>query len=89
MITRHSPFVPPLDSIALLWEYLGQVRHDEVSFHQLDGAIGATAADEPPVPMARDEWIDRCRRTVMEVVRELCEENAELDWDWYAISSGD
>lgn len=85
----HSVFIPPPGAIPLLWERLDGFSHEDLSFTRSGDEITATASDEPPLRMTRDEWLDRCRRTVVQIVRELCEQSAGLEADWYAISSGE
>jgi hypothetical protein len=85
----HSISTPPLDAIALLWEQLQGVQHEDLAFALAGSHITATASDDPKLGMARDEWIDTCRRRVVKIGSELCERSETLDWNWFAVSTGE
>jgi hypothetical protein len=59
-----------------------------VSFAKVGHEIRARALEDLPVTMTRDERADICRRVVVDIVRSVCEQAAQLDWDWFAVSSG-
>ena len=85
LITRHSANAPPRDALELLWPRLEGERHRELRFRKARDEIRVVAPDEPRVPMADDEWVEDCRRTVMGILRSVCERNDELDFKWYAV----
>jgi hypothetical protein len=39
--------------------------------------------------MSQDEWADKCRRAVLEILSDVCERAEELDFDWFAVSLRD
>jgi hypothetical protein len=89
-ITRHSGATlsaPPADALDSLWQRLGAKR-DEVSFARVGDEIRATASEDLPVSMPWDERAEIRRRVVLDIVRGVCEQAAELEWDWFAVSSG-
>jgi hypothetical protein len=86
-ITRHSG-AAPADAVDSLWQRLG-AKCDEVSFAKVGDEIRATASGESPVSMPRDERAHICRSAVLDIVRGVCEQTAELEWDWFAVSSGE
>jgi hypothetical protein len=78
----------PADALDLLWQRLG-ADCDEVSFAKVGDEIRATATKDQPASM---EWNERAvisRRVVLDIVRGVCERAAELEWDWFAVSSGE
>jgi hypothetical protein len=87
-ITRHSGAAPPADALDLLLQRLGAKR-GEVSFAKVGNEIRATASDDPPVSMTRDERADIRRRLVLDIVLGVCEQSAELESDWFAVRSGE
>jgi hypothetical protein len=87
-ITLHSGFAPPADAIDLLWQRLG-ADYDEVSFAKVGGEIWATLLEDPPSSMNWDERAEICRLVVSDIVHRVCEQAVELEWDWFAVSSGE
>jgi hypothetical protein len=85
-ITRHSGFAPPDDALELLTQRLG-ARREDVSFSKVGEEIWAMLEADAPVSMTHDERVDIGRRTVLGVVREVCEGVPELKSDWFAVSS--
>jgi hypothetical protein len=95
-ITLHAGFAwhysrsaPPTDAIALLWARLEGTKKDELVFAKVGDRITVRAPDEPTVHMTRGEWIQTCRRAVMDLVSERCEQSPQLEWDWFALSAGE
>ena len=84
-ITRHSGFSPPEDAIELLTQRLG-ARRDDVSFAKVGAQIWATWQADAPVSMTQDERADIGRRTVFQVVCDVCEGVPGLKSDWFAVS---
>jgi hypothetical protein len=90
-ITLHSGgagVARPADALDLLWQRLGAHR-EEVSFAKVGHEIRAKASKDPPVSTTWDERAEICRRVVLDIVRGVCEQAAELEWDWFAVSSGE
>ncbi len=85
-ITRHSPYVPPSDALGLLWEQVDGLKRDGVSFARFGSGITDRVRDEPPIELGPDEWADKCRRLVLEVLRDVCARTDDLDFDWFAVS---
>ena len=76
----------PDDALEMLWEQLGP-RREEVSFAKVGSEIKATVSeDDSPVSMTHDERVDVGRRTVLEVVTDICERAPGLNADWFAVS---
>ena len=86
-ITLHSGLGRPSDALELLWRRLGTHR-EGVAFAKVGDEIRATAREDPSVEMTWDERAEIRRRMVLEIVRSVCEQATELDWDWFAVSSG-
>jgi hypothetical protein len=84
LITRHTAVAPPGDALEQLWPQLESARHRDLRFRKARDEIRVIAPDEPRVPMAEDEWMEDCRRTILEIVRSVCEQ-AELEFDWFAV----
>jgi hypothetical protein len=88
-ITRHSGGAAraPADALDLLWQRLG-ADCDEVSFAKAGDEIRATATEDQPASMEWNERADISRCVVLDILRSVCEQAAELEWDWFAVSSG-
>jgi hypothetical protein len=86
-ITRHSGSGSSADALDLLWQRLGPKR-DGVSFAKVGGEIRVKTPDDSPASMTWDERADIRRRVVSDIVRGVCEPAAELEWNWFAVSSG-
>jgi hypothetical protein len=71
----------------MLWQRLG-TGYDEVSFAKVGDEIRATASEDQPASMEWNERADISRRVVLDILRSVCERAAELEWDWFAVSSG-
>jgi hypothetical protein len=84
-ITRHSARKPPSDALELLWPLLGSKR-DDVSFAKVGTEIRATWGADAPVSMERDERIEMGRRTILNILHDVCDRAPELRFDWYAVS---
>jgi hypothetical protein len=84
-ITRHSGFSPPPDAIDLLWQRLGAKRED-ASFSRIGTEIRASWGEEMRLSAAREQTAELGRREVFEIVRDVCDEHAELRSDWFAVS---
>jgi hypothetical protein len=87
-ITLHSGIGRPSDALELLWQRLGADR-EGVAFAKVGDEIRATAKEDSSIEMTWDERAEIRRRVVLGVVRGVCEQAAELDWDWFAVSSGE
>jgi hypothetical protein len=86
-ITFHSGHNPPEHALEVLGERLGP-RREEISFVKVGAEIWATVEVDAPVSVTHDERADIGRRTVLGVVRDVCEGARELNSDWFAVSSG-
>lgn len=84
-ITRHAGYSPPTDAIDRLWARLGGKRED-ASFARVGSEIRATFGDEVRAAAAREQRAELARREVFEIVRDVCDEHAELRADWFAVS---
>jgi hypothetical protein len=84
-ISRHTADAPPSDALELLWPQLERARHRDLRFRKARDEIRVIASDEASVPMADDEWAEDRRRTIMEIVRSICEQTDDLEFRWYAI----
>jgi hypothetical protein len=85
-ISPHSAAAPPPGAIELLWQHLGPER-EEVSFVMTGNDITASTEEDAPVWMTSDERAEIGRRTVLDVLGEICEQSPELRSDWFAVSS--
>lgn len=85
-ITPHSAFDPPGDAVERLWQRLGSSR-EEVSFAKVGEEITARTDEDAPVSMTSDERVEVGRRTVLDVVRDICDGTPDLKSDWFAVSS--
>jgi hypothetical protein len=85
VITRHSANAPPGDAVEQLWPRLDGGRHRDLRFRKTRDEIRVVTPDEPRVPMADDEWVEDCRRAIMEIVRSVCEQPPELEFAWFAV----
>jgi hypothetical protein len=83
-ITRHSGTAPPADAIELLWDRLG-ARHEETTFSRVGVEIRAMWG-EADASSARDERVEVARGEILDIVRGVCEQTPELNYDWYAVS---
>jgi hypothetical protein len=83
-ITPHAGFAPPEDAVEQLWQRLGAKR-EEVSFALVGAEIRATLSEDAPVSMTQDERVGIGRRTVLDIVREVCERPPALKSDWFAV----
>jgi len=86
-ITAHSGFIAsarPGNAVDLLWERLGAVS-DDVAFARAGDGIVATWEQDAPTSMEQDERAEIGRRTVFEIVRDVCERSPELDLEWFAV----
>ena len=88
-ITRHrgTPAAPPPDAVELLWPWLG-TRRNGVAFAKVGSTIRARDASDLPVSMTLDERAPVARSALEELVRAVCDEHADLRWEWYAIDGG-
>lgn len=84
-ITRHSGFTQPDDALELLAQRLG-ARREDVSFAKVGPEIWATLQSDAPVSMTHDERSDIGRRTVLDVVCDVCDGMPGLKSDWFAVS---
>ena len=84
-ITHHSGFAAPADALDLLCARVGTSR-DGISFAKVGQYVRAMTPEDAPVSMTRDERIEIGRRTVLDLVREVCESSTELKSDWFAVS---
>ncbi len=88
-IKRHAAaYKPPPDAIALLWGALEGVRHEQLSFVRAGDRITARARDQP-AGVDNDEWRERCRRSALSIVADVCERTPALELDWFAIATED
>ena len=85
-ITRHSGFPAPEDALDQLVQRLG-ARRNGIAFAKVGAEIWATLEVDAPVSMTHDERADIGRHAVLDVVREICDGTAELQSDWFAVSS--
>lgn len=89
-ITPHSGFRSsprPADAIALLAERLGPSR-DDVSFVMVDDAIWATSGEDGWLRWTHDhERAEIGRLAVLKMVREACEGQPGLEFDWFAVGA--
>lgn len=74
----------PADALDLLWQRLG-AGHAEASFVKVGREIRATLQEDVPVSMEPDERSEVGRRSVLKIVREVCEGAPELESDWFAV----
>lgn len=86
-ITRHSGFAAPDDALDLLWERLGSGPEEEAVFTRGRSDIRARWAVDAPVAMERYEREELGRAAILEIVRRVCEQAADLKADWYAVSA--
>jgi hypothetical protein len=86
-ITRHSGAGSPADALDSLCLRLGAKR-DGVSFAKVGGEIRVKAPEDASASMTWDERAEIRRRVVVDIVRGVCEPAAELEWKWFAVSSG-
>jgi hypothetical protein len=85
-ITPHSGFAAPADALELLWQRLDG-HHDGVLFVKVDDAeIRATWREDAPISMERDEREEIGRRTILDIVLDVCTQAPELRSDWFAVS---
>ncbi len=85
-ISLHSAAAPPADAVDLLWQHLGSERQ-EVFFEQVGAEITVRIGEDAPVSMTSDERTEIGRRTVLDLIGEVCEQAPELRSDWFAVSS--
>jgi hypothetical protein len=85
-ITHHSGFPAPPDALEQLLQRLGP-RRESIAFAKVGGEIWSTLEVDAPVSMTHDERADIGRQAVLSVVREICDGAAELQSDWFAVSS--
>jgi hypothetical protein len=85
-IAVHSNSGAPPDAIDLLAARLGSAR-DDARFSNSGDAIVASWGEEAPVSMASDERAEIGRRTLLDIVEEVCESSPELKFDWFAVSA--
>jgi hypothetical protein len=84
-ITLHSGYSPPADAIETLWTQLASARTEDVSFAKVGGEIRATWGHGEGSRATRDERVEAERRAVFEIVCEICERDALLKSDWFAV----
>jgi len=85
-ITHHSGFAAPADALELLWQRLEEY-HGDVRFAKVDPEIRATWSEDAPISLERDEREEIGRRTVLDIVFDVCARTPELKSDWFAVSA--
>jgi hypothetical protein len=83
--TRNPAFAAPADALPRLLARLGP-RRDGVKFRMVGNQLRASYGGEPPVSMTRDERVVIARLAVLKVVLNVCEEDPDLNAEWYAVS---
>ena len=83
-ITRHSGHAAPEDALELLWQQL-EPNRGGVSFAKVGPHIRAVVNKGAPVSTERHVREEVDRRVVLEVVREVCQDAADLKFEWYAV----
>jgi hypothetical protein len=84
-ITPHAGYGGPPDAIERLSQRLG-ARRDQVSFSKAGDEIHATWDGHRDTSTTPEEHSEIGRRTVLEVVRDVCEVAPDLKLDWFAVS---
>jgi hypothetical protein len=84
-ITLHSGFAARADALELLSQALGASRGG-ARFAKVGAEITATWGEDAPVAMERDVREEIGRRTVLDVVVDVCELTPGLSEDWFAVS---
>lgn len=89
-ITSHSgsrSSTRPANAVDLLWQRLGASR-DDVSFARVGEEIWATSAEDGWSRWTQDhERAAVGRLAILEIVREACEDQPELEVDWFAVGA--
>ncbi len=69
----------------LLWQRLGS-SHDDVSFAKVGEEIWATVSDDGWLRWTYDhERANMDRLKILRIVREACEDERDLEFDWFAV----
>jgi len=84
-ISRHSGHQAPAEALDLLWARLEGVQRG-VRFERLGSEIRATWKGDAPASMERKVREEIARRSVFDLLCEICEGSPEIKSDWYAVS---
>ena len=84
-IMRHSGSGAPPDALGLLWRQLEGQRFEDVVFTRRGTEVEANAGHDSPISMERDEREEVGRTEVLDRLREICDGDSELRFNWFAV----